>query len=106
MSPAVLSAVAAGGVAVKSELFCSGLGAGGVSAPDADGVLALALDWGSCDRAADGSVFGAVFGSVDVAAAGAGAGEAAGAIAIGAGEDASGFVVGAIARELFDAALF
>jgi hypothetical protein len=58
------------------------------------------LNWGSCDRAADG----AVFGSVDVAAAGAG--EAAGAIAIGASEGASGFVVGAIARELFDAALF
>jgi hypothetical protein len=60
------------------------------------------LNWGSCDRAAAG----AVFGSVDVAAVGAGAGEAAGAIAIGASEGASGFVVGAIARELFDAALF
>ncbi|PPD18067.1 MAG: hypothetical protein CTY30_06450 [Methylocystis sp.] len=61
------------------------------------------MDWGSCDRAADGEVFG----SVDVAAAGAGAGEAAGAIAIGASEGgASGFIVGAIARELFDVALF
>jgi hypothetical protein len=34
-------AVAAEGVAFKSELFCSGLGAGGVLASDADGVLAL-----------------------------------------------------------------
>ena len=101
LSPAVLSAVAAGGVAVKSGIFFAGLGVGGVSAPDADGVLALgALGLGSCDWAAAGAVLDSG------GAAAAGAGEAAGAIAIGASEGASGFIVGAIARKLFDAALF
>jgi hypothetical protein len=90
LSPAALSAVAAGGVAVKSRPFCSWPGAG---------VLALsAFEFGSGDCVATG----AALSSVGAVADGGGAAEAAGAIAIGGGEGAMGFVVGVTAREVFE----